>query len=184
VYHDCVTLDEDVMELIRPVRVDRVTLGPLVSAAAPVHAREAGDEDYGFHRSNVPASTVARVADLADRPRGYAVETWSDVLTISPRIRLRLKPAPVGAQHLDYRAMLVPPVVVTDLASTDELPIPHHFVESLLFPIARQRLSASPFFRADGAAMQEMARAHQEALGLLEGLNPRRESGARLVTVY
>lgn len=184
VYHDCVTLDADVMEVIRPVRVDRVPLGPMVSAEAPVFASETGDDDYGFHRRKVSSTPVVRVADLSNRPLGYAVETWSNAGMSAPRIRLRLKPAPAAEHHLDYRAMLVPPLVVTNLASTAELPVPHGFVESLFFPIARQRLSASPFFRADGVALQEIARAYHEALALLESLDPRKESGARLVTAY
>lgn len=184
VYHDCVTLDADVMEVIGPVRVDRVPLGPLVSGDAPVSASERGDDDYGFHRRSVASPPAARVADLCGRPLGYAVETWATAAMSSPRIRLRLKPAPAAEQHLDYRAMLVPPVVVTNLLSTTEVPVPHGFVESLFFPIARQRLSGSPFFRADAMARQEIARAYQEAISLLESLNPRKDSGAKLSTLY
>lgn len=184
VYHDCVTLPAEVMEVIRPVRVGRVPIGLMVSGDAPVFATEPGDDDYGFHRRSVAGPSPTRVADLAERPLGYALETWSADAVSAPRVRMRLKPAAATPQQLDYRAMLAPPVVVTDLASTAELPVPHHFVESLFYPIARQRLSASPFFRADGMGLQEVARAYQEALALLESLNPQRESGARLVTVY
>lgn len=80
--------------------------------------------------------------------------------------------------------MAVPPTVIVDLNSTDLLPVPLQFIQSLYFPIARQRLSGCPFFRADGALLQETARAYQEALALLESLNPGKASGAKLMTPY
>jgi hypothetical protein len=184
VYHDCITLDTDLMEVVKPVRLDRMPLSPIVSGDAPVFTSEASEEDYGFHRRTVPTVAPARVVDVLGTPLGYAVETWSKDAASAPRTRLLLKPAPAGQHHLDYKAMLAPPVVITDLAATAFLPVPLQWIQSIFFPMARQRLSGSPFYRPDAAQVEEIARAHGEALRLLDSLNPRKNAGTKLSSRY
>lgn len=184
VYHDCITLPADVMEAVKPVRFNRIPLSPIVSSDAPLFTGEASEEDYGFHRRTTPAVMPARLVDVIGSPLGYAIETWSKDAESSPRTRMFLKPAPATGGHLDYKAMLAPPVVISDLAATTVLPIPLQWVQSLFFPIARQRLSGCPFYRPDAAQAEEIARAYREAITLLESLNPRKTGGTKLRSIY
>lgn len=183
VYHDALTLPADVMRVHGPVQAFNRTIGPLVSGEFPFVGR--GEEDFGFHRRLADPPDPLRVAERAAQPLGYAIETWSKDAVTAPRIRMLLQPSPDRAGMLTYRAMLAPPLVVSDLTSTVAIPVPLGFVQSVFFPVALQRLSASSFFRSDGAGMSaEIERAYQAAMGLLKKTNPRTSAGTSLRAVY
>lgn len=181
VYHDCFTLDADVMETCSPVKANRRPLGPLTSGDFPAAAQS--DQDFGFHRRITEPSDAPRIVERAGQPLAYAIETWSKDAVTAPRIRMKLQPSPNAAGYLEYRAMLAPPVVVADLLSTALLPIPLQFVQTLYYPVAVKRLSAGAFFQS-GATAQSILDAYAEALRQLSDLNPRKSSGAQFKSVY
>lgn len=181
VYHDAISMAPDVLEVLEPIRVNMKPLTPLVSGAS-ITARPS-DQDYGFHRHSPSNPPPARVADAAGQPLGFAVETWSKNATSSPLPRLLIQPAPLEAGMIEFRARLVPPVVVGDLTSSALLPIPFQFIQSLFFPIARFHLSASAFYRSiDGEGAAQAA--YQQAVRMLKDLNPTPASGTRWVGPY
>jgi hypothetical protein len=93
---------------------------------------------------------------------------------------LRLTAAPTVNSFLEYSAMVVP-MVITDLSSNDTLPIPLQWVQSIFYPVARQRLLACDFARGGGNP-EEIGRAYQTAISLLASLNPRKASGTRMIS--
>ena len=179
IYQDVITFDADVLEVIEPFRLDRRDLVPMPNpfAFGPVSSTE----DFGF-RSNSAQPIVGRVAATAGTPRGFCVETWSKSGTDAPRVRARLYPAPLADGFIDYKVMLLPPVI-TDIASTDELPIPFQFVESIFLPIATKHLRGCAFWRAT-MNDQQVEDSYQNAMLLLAEGNPKRRSGIRLRPKY
>jgi hypothetical protein len=180
VYHNSIVVPDSVMRVLDPVQFNRILLSAMVHPDMTFVPRL--DEDFGheYRYHNIP--DPLRVNETTGHPVGYSVTTWSASDTAQPGTRIRIVPASAEAGVLDYRAMLAPPVV-TDLASTDTLPIPQQFVQSIFYPIARKHLSGCPFFRASSSA-EEIARAYQEARRLLDKLHPGRNQGRRTRSVY
>jgi len=179
VYHDSVTLDPGVQKLVEPVRVAGRQIHPVPSVSTL--GRTPAAEDFGF-RPQSATPPVARVSQTAGTPSAYAVETWIPDVKSSPAPRMQLWPAPAAQVFIDYRAMLAAPVL-NSIVSSDTLPIPLQYVDSIFLPLARKRLTACPFFR-DISGADEIARASSEAKSLLNSLNPRTRSGARIVPLY
>lgn len=176
VYQDCIALDTDVLAVYGPLRGNRFTIHPRAEGAYS----NRNIHDYGVHLDILQVDPVVpRVASAAGQPVTYMVETWSDSDTASPVIRLRLFPANQTVGAIDYRCMLKPPVL-SSLSSTNTLPIPFGFVQSIFMPIARKRLMASPFWR-DQSGAEEIGRGHQEALDLLKSLTPNKEASITLI---
>lgn len=181
VYHTSINPASDVLEVLEPIKANMLPLTALASST-PV-ATKPSEEDYGFHRRTTIYPPPLRVGERTGQPLGFSVETWSKNATTEPRPRILIQPAPAEAGMLEYRAMLAPPVVVSDLTSTAALPVPFQFVQSVFFPIARFHLSASPFYRAiDGQAVVNAA--YQQAKDLLVSLNPAPRAGTRWTNPY
>lgn len=182
VYHDCVMLADDVMSLHGIVTVDGREIPPRVNT----QLNAINTQDYGFHHEHDyfqgPRGRAIRTANAAGCPLAYALETWSYDPYAPPRLRLRLVPASGTHGVMDYRVMLKPPVI-GDIASLDTVPVPQGFVHSVFLPIARQRLMASPFWREQGGG-EEIRRAYQEAIDLLQKLHPIKDSGMRLISRF
>jgi hypothetical protein len=177
IYQDSLDLDEDILEVHGPVRLNRLPLTPITSPYN--YGRGIPTEDFGFHLASPRPHVVAsRVADLAEIPRGYTVDTWSENAEAPPRVRIRLFPAPLTPASLDYSAMLAPPRI-TNLSSTAALPVPFGHVESIFLPIAVKKLRGSPFWRGI-VADQEVNDGYATALSLLADANPKKTSGIRL----
>lgn len=181
VWHDAVDIENDVMEVVRPVRFERQHLLPIPDEKLSPFLRH--DQDYDFHRRSVVYNHESRAKHAQGRPVSYAVETWDPGSTEPPRTRLMLAPFPDRSGMLDLTTKLRPPVI-TDMTSEDTLPIPHGFEQSLFLPICQQRLKASPFYRSDPAKDREIERAYGEARRMLSSLNPRTNAGRNLVTPY
>lgn len=181
VYHDCVMFDEDVMSIHGIVTVEGREVSPRVNAQLQV----ARTEDYGSHMDEdfSPYGSALykpiRAASAAGHPIAYTLETWTYDEYAHPRVRLRLIPASGKRAVMDYRAMLKPPLI-GNIASLETVPVPQGFVHSIFLPIARQRLMASPFWREQGGG-EEIRRAYQEAIALLQKLHPIKDSGMRLI---
>jgi hypothetical protein len=179
IYHDSVTIGDDVLEVLEPVRLDRRPLSPTVS---PHHQSVLTSyDDYGaYPGSQTPLIAVDRVADTAGVPVSFYVHTWIPDANTPSRTRMRLTPAPSSAGMLDYQAMIAPPVV-TSLAATNTLPIPLGMDESVFMPVATMHLMATSFFRSLGvpAAVQK---SYDTAMELLAGSNPGKPNQVRFVT--
>ncbi|MCE5310446.1 MAG: hypothetical protein LLG20_22645 [Acidobacteriales bacterium] len=179
VYHDSITIGDDVLEVLDPVRLDR---RPLAVTVSPHHQSVLTEyDDYGIRPgSQTPMITVDRVSDTAGTPVCYHVHTWIPDANTPSRVRMRLTPAPTSAGMLDYQAMLAPPVV-TNLAASTTLPIPLGFDESVFLPVATMHLMGTSFFRAMGvpAAVQK---SYDTAMELLAGSNPGKTNQIRFVT--
>ena len=147
VYHDSITVGTDVLELHAEVKVDNRTVHLMTGSKA--FASIGATEDFGFPQT----VEDARIGVTVGLPIGYEVETWSADGTTAPVIRVRLYPAPAQAGFMSYSAMLLPPIV-SDIASTDTLPIPYQFMESIFLPIATKKLRTCSFWRAATADQQ------------------------------
>lgn len=175
VYQDCIPLPADVLALYGPVRVDGMEILPRPSADVSSRSQD----DYGAHIDFIETPIVRpRASASAGRSMAYWLETWTAGDTADPTLRMRLGPPNSTSGVLEYRASLKPPVL-TDIASTSELPIPFGFDQTVFLPIARQKLTACPFFR-DSGGIQEIGRAYREALNLLSSLRPAKDSGFTL----
>lgn len=180
VYNDCIAIPDSVMEVCEPVKCGGRRIFPVVSSG--ISTNTVREFDYGYERMARTLPEVDSITETAGTPVAYAVETWSPSATDQPATRLFLIPAPAAANTLEIRAKLSPPEV-TDLESTDTLPIPQQFVHSIFFPVARKHLSGCPFF-IHSTAEQEIQRAYQEALRLLNQLRPSKNQGRRIRSIY
>lgn len=176
VYHNSVTLGTDVLSITGKVRADGLPIGPLPTADLRTDHSE---EDYGFHRQLSPnTQQTRRISEWLGKPLSWHIETWSPSAVLSPVQRIRLAPAPATQTVLEYSVRLGPPVI-TNLASTDQLPIPFQFIELLFLPLARKHLLTSQFFRNTGAESQINA-GYVKAIALLKSLNPKKRTGRRI----
>ena len=172
VFHTSVDLGADVMEVIGKVLVNGREIRP-VTDLSNLRPRQ---DDFGF------SPHAERIAPPGVGCLGYQVESWNASPTAAPSLRLRLSAAPTSQAFLEFSAMTVP-LVITDLASIDTLPIPLQFVQSIFYPVARQRLTGCQFYRGGGAA-EEISRAYQDALKQLAALNPSKNAGIQILSRY
>lgn len=181
IYQDSLELPADVLEVHGPVRLDRRPMTPITSPYE--YTRGNAVEDFKFHLSSPrPDVVMGRVSEMADRPVGYQVDTWSPDDVSPPRVRIRLFPAPLYAATVDCTVMLAPPRLAA-IDSTAALPIPFGHVESTFLPIAVKKLRGSPFWRGV-IGDPEIEAGYQTALSLLAEANPSKQSGIRLRTLF
>lgn len=180
IYHDSIDLDTDVLEVIDEVKLDRQPLHKLaLPSSQTLSPRNA--EDFGFHR-RIVADRSQSVAAVAGHTHGYLVETWSPNATTEPRTRIRFYPPPSQASFVDYTVMLCPPRV-SSIASTDNLPIPYDFIESIYLPIVLKKLRSCPFWRGM-VADDEVESGYQNALELLGEADPDKTPGFRFSPMF
>jgi hypothetical protein len=180
IYQDSVALATDVLGVFSPVRIDRRDIFP--SETLDAFTSRSSEKDFGFSRQYSGNRIAPQAASTAGRPLTYDVVSWSPSSTTAPASRIRLYPAPDKAYSLDYEAKLLPPAI-TSLASTDTLPVPHQWIDSIFLPIAEKRLSASPFWQ--GIIGRDMLAAnYTQALELLRSASPRKQRGMTLRPPY
>lgn len=176
VYADAVQLDATVGRVIAPVSLpNRVPLFPATTREEFMRASgyplvtDATGRAYGY-----PFFWFVQKA--VGIPLAWFLEgAYDATLSYLPR-RIRLGPMPTQAYPLAYRAAINPPrFISTDVDTGDHttdpntpIPLPDSFVESIFIPICRQRLSGVPQFK-NVEQKQEIARAYQQALRLLQG---------------
>lgn len=171
-FHDCITLGADVLEVHEPVNVGGCEIRPFNNSSPQGRPRR---DDYGFRDIGPACCPPGRVSATAGTPRNFHVEAYLAGPNAVPTYRLRLMPAPSAASLIEYDAMLVPPKV-SDLASTAPLPIPFDFAESVFLPIAVKKLRSSPFWR--GVVGEDQVQGdYLNALGILNESQPQRRSG-------
>jgi hypothetical protein len=178
-FHDCITLGVDVLEVHEPVKVDGCEIRPLNNSHTQGRPRR---DDYGFRESGPACCPPGRVSSAAAKPRAFHVETYLAGPSAVPTYRLRLMPAPSTASLIEYNVMLVPPKV-TDLAATTILPIPFDYVESVFLPFAVKKLRSGPFWR--GVVGEDQVQSdYINALGILNESEPQRRSGIKFHFPY
>lgn len=177
VYCDAINLADNVTGVLKPVRImNGPRLAP-VTDPDKLRMSPSLEDDYGQHRliPNPPLPNL-RIAEFLGTPQLYCCDSLAETYD-QPSLRLRLAPAPDRAMMLAYRATIAPPVITAaDLDSAPTLPVPAGYAESILMPIAIQRLVATPYFR-DHAGKDEIARAYTAALALASSLRPQKSSG-------
>jgi hypothetical protein len=171
VYHDCITVTSDVLTILEPVRVDGRRIHPLAngqSVRSPYHVR-----DYGMHHQIYaePNIEALRLSALAGFVRAFSVETYAPDEAMNTVLRIRLHGTVNASATFAYAAKLKAPRI-TSASSLEAPPVPHDFVASIFLPVARQKLTASPFFR-DQAGREEISAAYAEAKKTLEAINPK-----------
>lgn len=177
VYQDCVSAASDVLAVYGPVRVGGREILPRPNTGLS----SIQTEDYGGHIDfGIIRNTYnPRVAAAAGHPLAYVVETWSSGQYAAPAVRVRLVPANNLAGVMDYNVTLKPPAI-TNIAATDLIPVPFGFAETIFMPVARQKLTSSPFF-LDQSGGEEIRRAYETAITLLSSLNPSKDTGISLI---
>lgn len=173
VYQNCIAIPDAIMEVCEPVAFSGRRIFPITTSGPEYERRRSSD--YGMSGFSYEPPSIEDVIATASTPVAYAVETWSESETAQPGTRLMLVPAPDKAGTVEIRAKLAPPAI-TDLTSTNTLPIPQQFVHSIFFPIARKHLSGCPFFLHSSSG-EEIQRAYQEAHQLLRKLRPGKNQG-------
>lgn len=180
IYHDSVSLATDVLGVLSPVRIDRRDIFP--SETLDSFTSRSSEKDFGFSRQYSGHRIAPQASQTSGMPLTYDVVAWSPSATTAPASRLRLYPAPDKAYSLDYEVKLLPPAV-TSLTSTDTLPVPHQWIDSIFLPIAEKRLSASPFW-AGVIGRDALAANYTQALELLRSASPRKQRGITLRPPY
>jgi hypothetical protein len=176
IYHDSIAVPTDVAKVLEPVRIQGLRMSPMGNAGDGLTSRSV--DDYSFRRKTLDVvQTPGRIATRLARPAGYYTDTWLPSASAMPQIRLYLSTAPAESMQVEYKAVLVAPLGAA--LNTDPIPVPLDYVESLLLPIARQRLTASDFFRSE-SAKPEIQRAFGVAMKLLETLKPRTRRSMRV----
>lgn len=174
-YGDSVLLDSIISAITSPVVLNS-NAEPLtgVSSLAELRARAA----Y-WPETQLPANT----------PRRFLVDSYYGQTDAQLKYRLRVYPMPDVAYTLRFEANIAPPVFVasdlgidgTDPGKTFDLP--NGWDESVLFPIALTRFTASPLFKNKNA-LAEIARQYREARNILEyHLDPTPAVRPRILTV-
>lgn len=162
IYGDALEAGDDVMSIHDPVMVGGIT----VSARADLRdAQWISANDYGAHRERtLLTSARATIANTASRPVAYDVESLADDMSDSTSVIMRFFPAPARSMAVTYWAKLRPRAITT-LTTTDPLPVPQEFVQTLFLPIARMKLVGSAFFR-DAGRVDEIQRSYRDARDL------------------
>ena len=179
VYHDSMMVRDDVMQVLKPVRVDRQEIWPV---ANPGNFGLQSYGDFGRSQNTYRAPLNSRVADTTGTICGYKVETYSPAETGEAVNRIKLVPAPAQSGIIDYMAKLKP-WSISSLSSTSPLPIPNEFVEAILLPLARKRLATCPFF-LNTDAVSGIESAYQVALRDAEAMCPQGDGDKRMRPIY
>lgn len=177
VYCDALNLTEDVIEVLKPVRINGV---PIVPMNSPSEGRNpVACEDYGLdRRPDAAVPDAERVGDSAGTPRYYHVGTFTEG-DEQPALRITLYPAPSAAGVIDFQAHLTPPEI-NNLTSTSNLPVPFKHAHSVFLPIAAMALMQSPFFLGT-AVPDALSKAYNTAIALIRDMSPNRTKRPRFV---
>ena len=184
-YHDCIILPTTYRQMLRPVRLPGFhELVPVTGTNGLDSAANATQHinDYGSHLRipSVSANSVNRT-DYAGAPRAYFVDTKYST-DAAQEFRLRLSPPPAVEMILDYKYRVNPPKYEIDTDS-EVLPIPHQWVETILFPIALKRFTTAPWFR-NKSHIESIKEDYAEAMNILGTITPQNRSGVRLPIAF
>ncbi len=179
VYHDCVTPDADVCEILEPVEIPQTRRLTSAGSRQEFYTFDPalpGGDDYGRIWSKLYGT-----ARFPGQPWAYFVDREE------AKLRLRVAPMPDGAYPLAYSARInAPKVTVADVGTPDPgvtLPILHGWDESVLLPMALKRFSAHPSFgTGNPVAPGEIDRQYQIAKRIINNAQPSRAAGKMIPT--
>ncbi len=195
-------------ELVDGTSLLRPYLGPTGTVSATVYGDCASPgpeviavlDPIGTCGSSLPPALLRRVSSRAEFETALDFATRStgapEVCFVETRyfpsqsrlgIRLRVQPMPLEATLLTYGARLnAPAIIAADLGGASDpgttFPIPGGWEESVLLPLALQRLSIHPDFTPQ-SAKTEIARQAVVARKIMMGAVPQR-SEARLYPTF
>lgn len=154
------SLGADVLELISPVRASDRDLIPITHKG-----------DVRRFAQRYLASDATKIT----KARGFYLDRLAGSDPSDPiELTILLAPTPTQVEQIDYEVGTVPPYYrACDLnEDTDEFPIPHNFIESLMLPLARWHILQSNYTRgrASQGDLEFYRDGYQTALGQL-GLN-------------
>lgn len=182
VYHNSLTLPDNVLAVLRGVKVVGGT--PLTAVASPTRLapNRTNEQDYNFDKL-VPNPLTYEVpaAECLGVPQLYCIDSYVPDTTSSPVFRMRVAPAPSAQTILESRVTYKAPQVDEGHLDTN-LPVPHDYVQAIFLPIVSQLLTASPFFRND-SGKPEIARQYGTALKLAQTLSPQTAGTLRMSPV-
>lgn len=179
VYCDSYNLADEVTGVLKPVRImNGPRLAPVTDPDKLLMSPTLED-DFGRHRlvPNPPLPN-GRLSDFVGTPQLYCCDSRAEDYD-KPSLRLRFGPPPDRSMMISYRATIAPPVITAaDLVASPSptVPVPAGYAESVLLPIAVQRLVATPYFR-DFPGKDEIARSYRAAISLAASLRPQKSSG-------
>lgn len=184
-YADCIALPDEVLKVLGPVTIaDSHTLTAISNLAQwqSVTYHLWRDDDYG--RQGVPVASSRRTED-SGAPRFYFVDTHFQQGYPAAEKRLRLAPMPAQEMVLHYRARIAPGAFsIADIYDANHpandpgvlIPLEDATAHALFLPIARQRFTASPFFRND-TVVPEIRRQYAAAYEIAKKMKPQAQGG-------
>lgn len=186
VYHDCITPDSSVLEIVGPVEIPQVRRLENAGSRAEFYCydrTQVGGDDYGhiWIKLNATAKQPAQ-------PWAYFVDTDYSPDQDGLSVRLRFLPVPDTTYPIAYGARInAPSITAQDIGTTDDpgttFPIPGNWDESVLLPMALKRFSGHPSFGAGNPfAGAEIDRQYKMALKITGGETPNRASVKMICT--
>ena len=177
VYGDCIPLDSTVTHVLDPVQIAglsgirmKATREEFIAAGgfgAPM-SPDSTPYDYGLN-------FIANKS-TGQPTYGFVDSRFSTTSTTGLQKFLRFNFLPSEAYSILYRAKIKPPVYVaadigTDIATDPGTAMPFDNMTSVLFAIARKRISGDPLF-GNSAALPEIDRQYRAAKSILENSVP------------
>jgi len=172
VYSDCIPLPSEFKNILAPVYVPNVISMPVLETREQfllwgTGALGAMQNAYAYYWLQKPVGI----------PQVCTVQTRYDAtLEGGVGLFLRVKPMPGQAYPITFTAKLdAPSIDVEDIGDAESDPailIPSKWVESILYPLARQRFISHPSYD-NPAGAQEIARQYKVALELMEEFKPK-----------
>lgn len=177
VYADAIPLDSTISHILGNVRIQGLP-GLCVVGTREEFDRSMGVTDYGSGEYGGDASTSVTVDDnkqIGDPSVGFVDTRYRSTLNVQPKF-LRFNRLPVVARPLRFRAKLTPPLYTVDNIGTDitvepDVSLAIDNAESILYAIARKRISGDPLFGALDA-LPEIDRQYRHAIAQLGSSQP------------
>ena len=177
VYGDCIPLDTSITHVLDPVQIvglrgirmkatreEFIAAGGLGAPMSP----DSTPYDYGLNCVTNKSSGCPTY--------GFVDSRFSTSSTTGLQKFLRFNFLPAAAYSIIYRAKIKPPAYVPDDIGTSMVTdpgtvMPFDNMTSVLFAIARKRISGDPLF-GNSAAIPEIDRQYREAKAILENSVP------------
>jgi len=187
VWHDAIALPAEITHVLPGVTLDEEIPMRAATSQADLYAETRYRFDYGerFRYAN-----IATKPPLPARPSAYFVTSFYPVISTAtqPGLFVRISPFPDASYVLTIAARVRPTrIVLADLdasndgaACNDYISLPADWDELFLLPIAKQFLTASPYFKNEGVKA-EIARASASAIDSLSKMRPQVDRPVRFV---
>ena len=182
VYGDALAMDSRFLNIIEPFTADGRPLGIAADESQVLSGSQAQWQDGSDY-------VTQAVGYLNQKPVAtpnvvFPDSVWDSSKAYLP-IYLRFSPMPDRAYAVRFRAKLKPLVFTTadigDATTVANSTIPADWVESILLPVALQKWMAHHSVNPSPGQMQEIGRAYQQAMRIVQDMVPRT---GRVMPVY